>query len=284
MVNAVIVLDESGAKGKSNKKENYPGEFGIMAGFICKPEALIKLREITDVILSNNNNLKKEAKVHITDLSKEEQNHYRKIAIDFLKMNNVVWSYSAIYVNGFHRFNKNNEKPVLLHAQLFLGLILKLSAFLKVRYPNEIINLTIITDIVQAKTIKMFLSSLEPCVNLMKNGCHTTYSTCFNPSTKKIENITVKVNMDEVSFNNIAIPEFNIEIKTEDTPVTFLADILVNTTYRHLMDKQKKANDFNIRLEHKNILRGHPLYDSVYGASDDKTLSISDEFFFRERD
>ncbi|MBE4345780.1 hypothetical protein HJ058_22830 [Vibrio parahaemolyticus] len=35
MVEAYIVLDESGAKGKSNKNEQSEGEFGVVAGFLC---------------------------------------------------------------------------------------------------------------------------------------------------------------------------------------------------------------------------------------------------------
>ncbi|WP_338583849.1 hypothetical protein [Erwinia aphidicola] len=102
MLNQVIIIDESGAKGYAKNEESYLGEFGVMAGFLLNENDLSRMRYIIE---QSFNDISIDGKLHMASLDKEK----KEIAISrvrtFMRLYKIKWTYSAIYVNGYHRFN-----------------------------------------------------------------------------------------------------------------------------------------------------------------------------------
>ena len=70
MKEVIFVLDESGAKGYSDNTERYLGELGVVAGYLLPSECLIRVVTELEAIRSN---FFTDGKIHITDLSPEQQ-------------------------------------------------------------------------------------------------------------------------------------------------------------------------------------------------------------------
>lgn len=93
-----LVIDESGAKGYSDKKESYPGEVGVMAGFLIPEKYILMVRNELEEIKAN---YFSDSKIHITDLESEDQESLRSEIYDYFIKRNIICVFEAIYSEGF---------------------------------------------------------------------------------------------------------------------------------------------------------------------------------------
>ena len=123
----VLVIDESGAKGYSTKEEKSSGEIGVMVGYLIPKEHLSLARNLAISCFSS---ITSNTKIHLTDLTREQQKAARNIVYTMFSNNELVWFYNAIYSQGFYEsHNKESrgglEEKELLHSKLFSGVFLK---------------------------------------------------------------------------------------------------------------------------------------------------------------
>ena len=100
MTTMYLICDESGAKGYSDKEEKYLGEIGVMAGFAFSEKDLNEIRSDLGKIASP---FFAEGKLHITDLSADDQVLLRNRLFNYLKERNIICLYEAIYSEGFYK-------------------------------------------------------------------------------------------------------------------------------------------------------------------------------------
>ncbi|EGQ9275262.1 hypothetical protein [Vibrio parahaemolyticus] len=277
MVEAYIVLDESGAKGKSNKNEQSEGEFGVVAGFLCSVDGYKYFEEVARDISQKTTFCG--GKLHITDIPKEKSDEIRDSFFNFMKRFGVCWSYSAGYVNGFYEFNRSEKRPMLLHSALVVQLLTKLLLHVKSKYPNQPIKLNIVTDLLQEATVKLIRQEFDEITELFIHGKRSRSIRRFNKIERKLEHATSTLEIDKNVYENVYIPELDYEIKCEVSDITFMADVLSNSVYRHLREKLKSTTPVDFKLESKVAISTHSLEYTCFGASDDDTMSFSDSAF-----
>lgn len=111
----IFICDESGAKGYADQKESYLGEVGVVAGFIIEQNS-INL-EITKAISNSINKLNESPvdKLHITNLSKDNQQKLRNDIFSLFKIYNIPVSYGAVYVDGFNwKYEEDKQKNMMI--------------------------------------------------------------------------------------------------------------------------------------------------------------------------
>lgn len=278
MIEVYIVLDESGAKGKSNKNEQSEGEFGVAAGFMCSANGFEYFKEVARDIAKQADF--QGSKRHVADMKTEQIDEVRKRFFYFMNRFGVYWSYSASYVNGFYKFNDFEEKPRLLHSTLIVVLLIKLLSRVKARHPGNPVKLNIITDLLQESTVKLIKKEFDEIIALFINGEHSRPISRFNKLDNKVEHAISSLKIDAETYKSVHIPELVYEITCEVTDITFMADILSNSVYRHINNKLNLTTPRSFKLESTNAISGHPLEHTCFGASDETTLSFSDLLFF----
>jgi hypothetical protein len=149
----VIFCDESGAKGYADQSEQIAGETGVFAGYVVRRSDLATVEGELQAALSEFH--KEKQKLHIADLSPEEQGVLRERVYDVL--GRLPCFYEAIHVEGFHasyerirgavakaaelakasassthseiKVSKRGVEPRSLHVELFLGLYTRILTF-----------------------------------------------------------------------------------------------------------------------------------------------------------
>lgn len=281
MVEIYIVVDESGAKGKSNKNENHIGEFGVMAGFVSFQRGIEVLRRYSNqltISCEQSGN-----KLHVTDLSQENRELLRNKIFMFMQKHKIPWAFAATYVNGFFHFNDFEGRPRLLHAQLFSELFSKLLCFTKVRFPGEEIVVNVITDTIQDKTKRAFENEIKEKIFYYTKGERTSIIKRYNSDTKEHEFAEIKSKLAPEVFEDIRIPDIKYNISIEDTSLTLIADVLVNSVFRHIKSKLESTEESNVDLNSCKMIEGHYLSSTCYGCSSDEVLSYSDIAFYRRK-
>lgn len=279
MVEIYIVIDESGAKGKSNKDENHIGEFGVMAGFISFQRGIEFLRSYSNQIIKSFE--KNGKKLHVTDLPPENREVLKDKIFLCMQQHKIPWAYAAAYVNGFFHFNDFEDRPRLLHAQLFSELFFKLLCFTKVRFPDEEIVVNVITDTIQEKTKREFENKINEKIVYFTKGEHTSIAARYNANTKKREFADIRTKLQPEVFENIRVPSIKYDISIEDTSLTLIADVLVNSVFRHINSKLESSKESKVDLNSCKMVEGHPLSSTCYGCSSDEVFSYSDIAFYR---
>lgn len=258
MLNAYLIIDESGAKGYSKNTEKKEGEFGVMVGYLIPFNALNDLRYQANQSFQE---ISDENKIHITDLTESQMHKAREIVYTNFKHMKACWFYNAIYVNGFnHAYNDFKDKE-LLHAELFKGIFFKAIACIYDTTKNKDIYLHVISDTIDKRVIKKFNNSLSDIINFLTNKDLIKYSRGYDKSTNEAiqytHTTTVKYDDSMVLLNSI-----EYDIKCEDTSITFIADILANSTNYYL--KKAIEEKMNIELNSIDAIKKHPLSNLVY--------------------
>lgn len=247
-----LIIDESGEKGYSTRMRdtNY-NKFGTMVGYFLFDFQIEIVRKILKDIFSS---FKTDGKLHITDLPKEEQNFLRKTALEFLKQGDIRWIHMSIYNEGFK--NYSDEQKLLLHSTLFKDLFIKAISYIKERTWTNNLNLKVISDTLDKKTIKQFDESVNFVKELM----------CRQKEIITVKkDYTIKTTVDFVD-DSFLLDELTIDITCEDTDLTLIADVLSNTTY-HFLNQEIKLNP-DTNLDAYQSLKNHPLQSLVYGCYD----------------
>ncbi|UAA39123.1 hypothetical protein KIH87_01785 [Paraneptunicella aestuarii] len=279
----VLVLDESGAKGYSNNQEVLENEFGVMAGFIFSDK---NLKGNYCACVQTFSDFASEGKLHITELSPDKQKQVRTKFFEVMQATRLNWSYEAIKVQGLYeseniRIPSEFTEKVLLHERLFIGLVLKVVNELNSSEEKEI-KLKIITDNIDRPIVERFCKSIDEIIKLLTDKKLVYQYKKSDPIAKKSQIHQFEINVD-YNKNFISIGKFDYSIKSEDSCLTFMADILVNSVYHHL--KKKLESDPDLQLNSSSAIQGYPLAELVGGCRDEiegEITSFSDFLYRRE--
>jgi hypothetical protein len=275
-----LIIDESGAKGYSDKEESYDGEIGVIAGYLIPASYL-------DLVKINFESIKSkyltDAKVHVTDLNTQEQSSIRQEIYSFIIETNIICVYEAIHTQGFYEnydrlasLIENNKRNLrssvkvssrknkeLLHEHLFQGVFGKALAFCIDQFGEEF-ELKVITDRVDESIKKRFIESAEELINVGKE--HETKVTGFDTSTKKVVEGSIVSRIDNAQEVIGDFSKIKYSIDYEDSGLTLAADVIVNGLNHHF--KSRSALDVGLNLNDRVAVNSHPLKNIIYGLWD----------------
>ena len=272
MENYTLVIDESGAKGYASTTEKSVGEIGVMAGFVYSESDIKHIKMVFEHYTSGFGS-PIDGKFHITDFPIEKQSEFRNLVFSVAKKLKIQWFFSAIYAQGFHESeftdgrgykNKNN----LLHTTLFRNMLIK---SLSMTYSIGIkdINLNVVTDTIDRGVMKKFEITANEIKRLFLGEEKSIFVKQWNPDSKKVKKTIIHSSIS--SENMPKYNKLNVEISCEESILTIIADVLVNSVRYYLSQNRSKnlENDLNSEL----AIQGHPLLELVFAPKD------SDEFF-----
>lgn len=272
-----LICDESGAKGCSDKQENYSGEVGVMAGFIFLKERLSEIRSDLEKITSP---FFTEGKLHITDLSPNDQERLRNNLFSYLKERNILCLYEAIHSEGFRTQYKmindlnnnaraqrrskikisNNKSKGLLYEQLFQGFFGKAVAYCT-DHIGEKFCLVVITDKIDASIKKSFENTAKELLS-SGNNLKVKTVTGYDPVKEEVVKgeITSKIEDPNNLLGDFSGVKFTIEM--EDSCLTLTADVIANSIYHHFRSREEKA--IGNALNTIDAVKGHSLESIIY--------------------
>lgn len=253
-----LIIDESGAKGYSENTEKYLQEFGVMVGFLVPSEYLMDWRSKSEKIFEINTN----KKTHITSLNNKEQHRFRNILFDFFLQNGINWFYEASYVQGF---NEGADSKELLHAKLFSSVFMKALYNLTLLKENGNIKIHVISDTLNDGEIKLFKREVQDLIKLITNRDIEKNLTAFDKNSNKL---IKSISVTKITEQDKHFPEFEniqLEISSEETTLTLMADILANSVFYYLREYIKNTNNYPM-LNAKQSIDKHPLSKLVLGS------------------
>ncbi|ENG7015189.1 hypothetical protein ABUZ23_001224 [Yersinia enterocolitica] len=267
MLKQIIIIDESGAKGYAKNTEEYIGDFGVMAGFLLNENDLSRMRYIIE---QSFNDLSIDGKLHMASLNKEEKELVISRVRTFMRLYEIKWTYSAIYVNGYHRFNSSStigpNKKDLLHSTLFEHLMTKLiinGVKISLSQNKKSFSLTCISDHIENKTIRKFKNDMKIPLKFLRG-----------------ENLITEIDDQGNEKPLDTLKNIEINIKTENSTLTFISDVISYVTWKHLGNKINENND--IKLQCKSTMENHPFFSSMALMFNDEN-SFIDDVFKREK-
>ncbi|EMD1654728.1 DUF3800 domain-containing protein [Pluralibacter gergoviae] len=243
-------IDESGDKGYSNSSPNH--KIGVMAGFLINDWVLPSLEEKMESGLSklNLNPLKK---LHMSELDKTQQAKVIELIRNLFIQFNLKFFYSVIYTSSYTSFVGLNpeQKKESMHSQLLQNiLIMALSLCTKlIEKYNTDIKLQIVSDNIDSGVLKRMKKDYSRIVNFLngeKNKIHIT-------KNEYIESQITNLSHDPRPKNG----KFEVDIRVENSAITFISDVLSYTTFQHLI-KFMQDNP-TMDLNTLNATSGHPL-------------------------
>lgn len=271
-INCIFVIDESGSLGYSKNQEKFEGEFGLVAGYFLPFSTVQKANKAAKHFFAEFRK-KDDEKIHITDLSPEEQSKLRNKVFEIFKCNNFIWLYDAISVQGMHEFYKDDDcdekdknniyrKKEKIHTKLFCSIILKALAVIKMdNKAAKKINMSVVSDRLNPREIKDIEQEF-------KNHYHYLLTTGQKEEIRKnFKYKTTVTGLDDFQFD-----ELNININTNISDVTLVADVLANSAFHYLTQKIKENPD--IDLNSKEAIKQHPLAHRVWGNQIESILDI----------
>lgn len=297
MEEMIFVVDESGAKGYSTNKEQYPGELGVAAGYMLPAQLLSKLRSNLDSVVAKYST---DGKLHITDLAPEDQESLRSEIFKLFISRQAPWVYESVYVDGLHgavaRSNAITEKfrqeitssikisarpeIELLHANIFCGAVIKAIAFLMDRGVSEF-KVTIITDRVDDSVIDMFKDKIDEFLGFGSEKTHEVKGWDVENKKPVRKSYKTKVTVSEPWA--IDLSKISYEIKVEDSSLTLAADVLVNSVHHNLRERQSRQ--LGLDLNSGDPLSEHPLRKFLYGIPSGNMPWLTDALYAHpERD
>lgn len=291
MEEIVFVVDESGAKGYSNNKEQYPGELGVVAGYMLPGALIEKVRaELQEVFRS----FMADGKLHVTDLASDQQRKLRDEVYSFLRRHGAPWVYEAIYVHGLHHsVSRSNEiseqarkeqvskvkvssrpESELLHAKIFSGAVFKAIAFGMDRGLKEF-KLTIVTDRVDPPIVKMFREEVDAIFSVGQEHAYEVKGYDTESKTVVSKKYTIKTTVDENWDLDLSGVQY--EILIEDSPITLVSDVLANSVHYHLKKIQGTIPAIDLNCE--EAISEHPLRCYLYGIPQGEIPWFTDSLY-----
>ncbi|HCM1951079.1 TPA: hypothetical protein N3A08_000032 [Salmonella enterica subsp. salamae serovar 9,46:z4,z24:z39:z42] len=263
MLNQVIIIDESGAKGYAKNEESYLGEFGVMAGFLLDENDLSRMRYIIE---QSFNDISSDGKLHMASLDKQKKEIVISRVRTFLQLYKIKWTYSAIYVNGYNRFNLSSDnrqnKKELLHSTLFEHLMTKLvcnGIKISLSQRKKSFSLKCISDHIENSTINKFKKDMKIPLKFLR-GDSIIFEEDEQGNKRKVD-----------TLENI-----ELSISTENSSLTFISDVISYVTWKYLKAEIEKNND--IKLQCKGTMKEHPFRSSMVLVFNDEDCFIDDIF------
>lgn len=289
----LLVLDESGAKGYDKNTEQYQGELGVVAGFaLLKSEVYGFNSKLSEIVESYAHAA--DRKLHITDLEPKEQKKLRQCLFELFSQKHIRWFYSAIYVQGFNNENRSQVKPLMvsqrssvklssnetsesLHGELFASAFGKGVALARDRIGIDTpLRLEVLIDRVDKPVLEIFNARAQELLNVWQPD--RTKVSGFDTEKKEVVKRTIEIGAASVHDSFGDFSEIKYEIKCDDNLLTFAADVLANSVYRHL--KQLQDNTPGASLNCQAAIQSHPLQGLVYGnTSDTGQLNVDDTLY-----
>ncbi len=270
---AILIIDESGAKGYANDKEKPGDDFGVISGIMVPVDRYEDLKKDVENLVGYPSN----QKTHITDLSAGDQKKLRDSVFELMNEYKIPWVYDAAYAEGFRLFeNKVNEKfdkkntsvswniphtPSLLHAKLFRATFVKSAEFFFSQSQGQPIRVKIISDPIDSKTESRFRDELDRYLNAFRDENVT--HTGFDRKTKAVVEVSFELRSTLIVDHTNDLSDIEYSLHVEDNALTFLADILVNSVHYHL--KQAVKNHCGVPLNSESAIRNHPLFSLAWG-------------------
>lgn len=277
----VLVVDESGEKGFSKKPEAYPGAIGVMSGYLILEKGIEEIRRIFDHLVKD---FKVNGKLHLTDLPADRQEQVRKIIFSFFQNGNIGWINQAIYSQGlyqsvFEPARKGDGKPEKLHVKLFYGLFIKALARARL-CGDDAIHIRIITDLIDEKTLREFKDEADHFINVLQGNKITRYYPSYDHENKKP--IKTYVDTQVVTENPSRFKSIDYSIESEDSSLTFVADVLANSAHYYL--KKKQDANTGIDLNSRVAIEPHPLSDLLFIPYEEGQRDFFDALYRRTSD
>jgi len=273
-----LIIDESGAKGYSENTENNSQEFGVMVGFLIPSKYLMDWKFKSKEIFGINT----DEKIHITSLNQAEQHKLRNTLYNIFLQSGINWFYEAIYVQGFHEGAYSKE---LLHAKLFSSVFMKALYNLTLLKENGSIRIHVISDPLNDGEIKLFKKEVQNLIKIITNNDIKKDLTIFNKNTNQLIKGTSVTKITKKDKNFPEFENIQLEISTEGTALTLMADILANSVFYYLKKYIKNTKNYS-RLNTKQAIENHPLSKLVLGSPDinnDKALPDIFDILYRKR-
>lgn len=275
-----LICDESGAKGFSDNQEQHDGQFGIMAGYFLNDSNKDELTEKFGKIYSKYQSESQE-KLHITDLTPEQQESLRNDVFDCFRENNIEYSYEAIYVQGYYESYETIRKITKkceerLHSELFQGLFGKSIAYFMSKYDDENIEIEVVTDTIDDGIKKEFEQRMK---ELIKPFPFQKTLTSFDKEKQEVKKYSLQMNCD---FLNDEITKTKSDIKIIDNELTLIADVLVNSLHYYI--KQNVHSDLSLELNSPKAITTFPISCLAYGLSTPQEPNIMSDRLFKRRE
>lgn len=280
-----LIIDESGAKGYSNNQEQELAELGLILGYLI-PESHIKKvkEELNDI----RNKYISQSKLHITDLTSQEQNNLRKDIFNYFQNRQIYFVYEAIHVQGFFNNQQsllnlikqskensnpniafsNHEKKELLHKQLFQGLVGKAICMCIDKVGNTF-YLDIISDNIDKSIQKEFIKAIDELINIGKKN--TKHTKAYDKVKKEPLNGSITFEIDNSSNTLEDYSNIKYSISYEDTGLTLASDVLANSLYYYFHHRDN--NKIGKHLNTKKAVKNFPLKDLIYGLWEDDNIN-----------
>jgi len=287
-----LIIDESGAKGYSDKGETYPGEIGVMAGFLVLEKNIKNVRVDLDSIKAK---YLSDGKVHITDMPPDKQENLRQEIFSYIIDNNLACVFEAIHNEGFFRYfesinkicaeaNKqrqsnikisNNEAKELLHEQLFQGAFGKGIALCIDNFGNTF-HLSVITDNIDEGIKRRFSVSANELLDFGDKKVRIV--TGYDPCNKTVVRGDITTELGNIKDIIDDYSKIRFSIDCEDTGLTLAADVIANSLNYHF--KNRIATELGSPLNTKNALKDFPLQSVMYGLWESQDLNYCSDAFF----
>ncbi len=270
-------FDESGAKGHADKKERFEGESGTVAGFVVLVENMKEYCDELDALLSP---YTCSGKLHITDLTPEQQSALRDSIFDWLQKHSCPCFFDAQYVSGFgeaglvfrkfiesardascprFKHGSNLPAPESLHKELFQGLAMKVFYWCKQEYGDNF-HIDYLTDRVDKVVLRLFEQAINEAIESLslQNMTRTRETTVFDTQTREKRKKSVtshlefperwKIDQDRIGGVNLADP---------DSPFIVVADVIANSLNHHFDELQVRSK--GLTLGSSKAIDGYPL-------------------------
>lgn len=293
MENVFLIIDESGAKGYSDKQEQSQGEFGLMVGYLVPEDDIKRVKLELNFIKQKYIH---DGKLHITDLESSKQKELRIEIFNYFSQIKICFVYEAIYTQGYFSHHKSfeelgtehtkqikpsikwstNKEKKLLHSDLFLGVFMKALSFCKDYQKMEAVKLHVISDTLDKPIKQNFEKIIDKNLNIGKKN--TKIVKGFDTKKKEVVQYQTSFEITEglEIFENFSNVEY--EIMCENSSLTLAADVLVNSLYRYLNKSEYKSK--KSPLNTYEAVRNFPLRDLIYALYEHKDKSyIMDAIF-----
>ena len=243
-------IDESGDKGYSDSKPC--NQIGIMAGFLINDWDVEKFEKKVEIGLQDLH-LEPSNKLHMSALEPEQRQKAIELVKRLFREFNLNFFYSVIYTESYASYvGKSTEtKKESMHSQLLQNILIKaltLCTKLIEKFKTNI-TIQIISDNIDAGVIKIMKNDCSRIINLFNGEINKRFITKKQYTESKIINLSP----DPRPKNG----KLTLEIRVENSPTTFIADVLSYTTFKHLT-KYMKENK-NEKLNTTKSTSGHPL-------------------------
>ncbi len=258
----VFVCDESGAKWPATNPERFPGEVGVMAGFIVPADRLATIETDLNAICLQYR--KPGRKLHATDLGPDAE-PLRAALYDYLLTHDIPILYDAIHSHGFHDCHRNNPNAAneSLHTAIALGAFGKVVAYAAETGQEH--SIRVFTDRVDPPVMKGFFEAFEdlldddPVVEIVKRG---------HPNPEKRQKawiVTQTTWPDDFDAESFRIEGFSVDLDAEESGLTVAADFVAGGLVYYF--QKRSGRRFASSLGKEGDVAGFPLERLCWGLT-----------------